>query len=541
MAILAGRHQGASASRSRIIRSSGCVSMGKFDCDYLWLAEPPRRSWRLHGLVAFLTIPLIYGAIWIDIHLWSGLQDPQTEHAIRGRETSVHRPTRHTHPAQAPLSLSASKIGQAARADSTAPGVQATPTNRTERLRLRQAIASPEPQATDDRRPEPGTPFLQNGDGHTEWHQLVIRPGDTLSIAFNRAGLSYMDSLKITHLPRYGSDFTTGLAPGDAMRVLSDGDGHVQAMDFPVDALHTLEIRREGDEFNGRMTLIDVTHRQAYVSGVIHSSFYTDALAAGLTANQLVQLNHIFDWDIDFTRDVQPGDRFAVIYDQLYRYGRKIENGPILAAALFARGHEIRALRFVWPDGGSAYYSPDGRAMKKGFTRAPADYTRISSGFNAARMHPILHRIRRHEGTDYAAPEGTPIHATGDGRIIFRGRRGGYGNMIIIRHRANLSTRYGHMSAFASGLGVGSAVKQGDVIGYVGMTGLATGPHVHYEVRIDGQPRNPQTVPLPQAQPLPRHYLARFKRHSAPLLSELDTLDDTRLARTDTTTANTAN
>ncbi|MFC3103446.1 OapA family protein [Salinisphaera aquimarina] len=374
------------------------------------------------------------------------------------------------------------------------------------------------------------------------WHEVRVRSGDTLSIAFNRNGLSYIDSLKIAHIPEHGNRFTRGLRAGDRMQVESDADGNVLALDYSIDPLHTLEVRPKGDSFTGRVVLANVEHRKAFASGKIDTSFYVDALEAGLSDNQIMKLVKIFGWDIDFALDIRPGDRFVVVYDELFRDGNKVGDGDILAASFTNDGRNVRAVRYTGEgNADTAYYSPEGRAMKKAFIRTPVDYTRISSGFNLSRKHPILNRIRRHEGTDYAAPSGTPIKATGNGRIVFRGRRGGYGNMIIIQHDTHLSTRYGHMSAFAKGYGVGSRVHQGDVIGYVGMTGLATGPHLHYEFRVDGSPKDPEKIALPKALPLPKKFMPDFKKTTAPLLAQLDTLSHTEVASLDSSTPENTN
>jgi murein DD-endopeptidase MepM/ murein hydrolase activator NlpD len=211
-----------------------------------------------------------------------------------------------------------------------------------------------------------------------------------------------------------------------------------------------------------------------------------------------------------------------VTYEEIWRDGAYVKDGPILAAEFVNQGREYRAVRYTDPDGAAHYYTPDGRSMHKAFLRAPVEFTRVSSRFNSARYHPILHRIRAHHGIDYAAPTGTPVKAAGDGRIRFAGVMGGYGNLVEIEHSRSVVTVYGHLSRFAQGTRVGAHVTQGTVIAYVGMTGLATGPHLHYEYRVNGVFKNPQTVNLPEAAPIDPRWREDFLLASAPLLAALE-------------------
>jgi murein DD-endopeptidase MepM/ murein hydrolase activator NlpD len=496
--------------------------MGKLiDHDYLWLqqAPPPRRTaTRLLSLITIALAAIGGGSYYITV-----------------ADTDVDRPSIAITPADSAIDAGPPAEIAAAGRDSTAryparayPAVAHAPAGGL--IAISQVIGS-NPDAVLDDAVRRFAAEPSSAQPTRAWRDVDIEPGDTLSIAFGRHGLSYMDSLDIAHLSKYGSYFTRELKDGDRMRVKADRQGHVEALDYPLDALRTLEIRRDDGRFSGRIISADVERRRAYTTGVITTSFYANARAAGLNDRQILKLNHIFAWDIDFGQDIQPGDRFVAVYDELYRDGRKVGNSSLLAAAFINKNHEYRALRFADGDGDAHYYTPAGQPMRKAFVRAPVDYTRISSPFNLARLHPILHRIRRHEGTDYAAPMNTPIHATGDGRIIFQGRRGGYGNMVIIRHSADITMRFGHMSRFARGLHTGSRVSQGQVIGYVGMTGLATGPHVHYEFRVDGKPRNPQTVRLPGVAPLSGSQLAAFRRHASPLMAQLDHMTETTVAQ----------
>ena len=255
--------------------------------------------------------------------------------------------------------------------------------------------------------------------------------------------------------------------------------------------------------------------------GVIRTSLFEDGDAAGLADPTILELARIFGWDIDFVLDLRDGDEFIVDYERIFQQGRYLQDGNILAARFVNQGREYEAVRYVGPDGAARYYTPDGRSMEKTFLRAPLEFRRVSSGFSLGRYHPILNRIRAHKGIDYAAPSGTPVRAAGDGVVRFRGWKGGYGNVIELQHGGSISTVYGHLSRFAAASRSGRAVRQGEVIGYVGMTGLATGPHLHYEYRVNGQFRNPATVRLPEAQPIDPTLRADFLRQTAPYMTAL--------------------
>lgn len=504
--------------------------MGKLiDQDYLWLQEQPQRRRSSTRLVpiAVVTLALLGGGwYYFAASNHDGLSNASstvapTDRSIDAR-TGVH--TSQLMPGRAtPGSARAYPAVAHVKATDLTPVNQIIGSDPASTLdQAIDALADGDSQSPDS----PADPSLPPG-----WQAIDIRPGDTLSIAFGRHALSYMDSLKLAHLPKYGRYFTRRLKTGDRLTIKADANGRIEALNYPIDSLHTIEIHRDGNDFTAQITTPDVDHQRAYASGVITTSFYADALASGLNDQQILKLNHIFSWDIDFAQDIQPGDRFVAVYDELYHDGQKIGNGALLAVAFINKGHVYRALRYKDDNGDVAYYTPSGRPMKQAFVRAPVNYTRISSPFSSDRMHPILHRIRRHTGTDYAAPSGTPIHATGSGRIIFQGRRGGYGNMVIIRHNADITMRFGHMSRFTQNLHAGSHVKQGEVIGYVGMTGLATGPHVHYEFRVDGTPKNPQTVSLPGMPPLTGTQLADFHQQTSTLVARLDDMSQTQVAR----------
>jgi len=258
-------------------------------------------------------------------------------------------------------------------------------------------------------------------------------------------------------------------------------------------------------------------HHYLTAQGIIRTSFAESAQEIGLPESLAEQLTSIFAWDIDFATNLRHGDQYTVVYEN------GLDQGPHIVAAEFVNQNRIlTAVRYVDELGDSNYYTPEGKAMRKAFLSTPVDFARISSHFNIHRKHPILNRIRAHKGVDYAARTGTPVKTTGDGTIAFLGRKGGYGQVIIVQHGLRYETLYGHLSRFKRGLQQGDSVKQGEIIGYVGQTGLATGPHLHYEFRVDGEHRNPELMQSSRnAMTLNHQHLADFKRQAQPLLARL--------------------
>jgi murein DD-endopeptidase MepM/ murein hydrolase activator NlpD len=349
--------------------------------------------------------------------------------------------------------------------------------------------------------------------------EVIVGRNDTLDGIFRRMSLNKADLAAIRNLPgiRQSLDF---LRPGDSIK-LTHTDGDIKELWRKVSDTQTLDVVRQDSGFEVKMINNPVEVRVRTANAVIDSSLFQAAGAANISDMVALKLANVFAWDIDFVLDIREGDRFTAEYEQIYQDGKYLRDGEVLAAEFVNNGKVYRAVRFVGDSGNVGYYSPTGLAMRKAFLRAPVEFTRVSSAFNPHRHHPILNLIRGHMGTDYAAPTGTPVHAAGDGHVSFEGQRGGYGNAIILTHGANVSTLYGHMSRFARNMHVGTRVQQGDVIGYVGMTGLATGPHLHYEYLTGGVHRNPQTVQLPGAEPLRAQELQRFREAAAPLIAAL--------------------
>ena len=348
---------------------------------------------------------------------------------------------------------------------------------------------------------------------------VVIGRNDTLDGIFRHNSLDMADLAALRQLPgiRQRLDF---LKPGDAIK-LTHTEGQLQELIRKVSETQTLDVVRQDGGFAVKMIDDPIEFRERTATATIDSSLFQAAGAAQISDGVALRLANIFGWDIDFVLDIRSGDRFTVVYQQVFQDGKFARDGEILAAEFVNNGKVYRAVRFVSDSGSVGYYTPNGLAMRKAFLRAPLEFTRVSSAFNPHRLHPILNTIRGHMGTDYAAPVGTPVHAAGDGHVSFAGWRGGFGNALILAHGSNVSTLYGHMSRFARNMHVGTRVQQGDVIGYVGMTGLATGPHLHYEYLMNGVHKNPQTVQLPGAEPLHADALQRFRSLAAPLIADL--------------------
>jgi murein DD-endopeptidase MepM/ murein hydrolase activator NlpD len=357
--------------------------------------------------------------------------------------------------------------------------------------------------------------------------QLTVHSGDTLDQLFRKNDLDLANLAAIVSLPEAAESLRL-LRPGDELTIEHEGRQLV-SLYRDLDLTNSLRISRGESGYTAEIIErpVDIRKRLAY--GRIDSSLFESAVAAGMSDKLVMSLAGIFAWDVDFVLDIRKGDDYYVVYEEIYQDGKYVTSGDIVAAEFNNNGRTFRAVRYVDSDGRTDYYTPEGRSLRKAFIRAPVDFTRISSAFNPNRRHPILNTIRAHKGVDYAAPSGTPIKAAGDGKIIFRGRKGGYGNCVIIQHGGNITTLYAHMSKFAKA-GLNSRVRQGDTIGYVGHTGLATASHLHYEYRLNGVHRNPRTVPLPQADPIKEEYRADFLAKAEPLLSELQHYKRTQVA-----------
>lgn len=395
-------------------------------------------------------------------------------------------------------------------------------------LTLRDAISVPLqlPQPTPDNSAE----SVAGGDApDTEWFTVNVKNGDTLGAIFSRIGVDTDQLQKIVSL---NSDTASlkRLHPGESFKFKVNAKGQLQELTYDTDAVHILRVENKGDSFHSTVIERPIDHRLARASAVITSSLFGAAQAAGLADNITLKLTKIFGWDVDFALGIREGDSFAVVFEEDYVDGKKVRDGEILAAEFKNRGKTYRALRYTDPNGQVAYYAPDGGNLRKAFLRTPVEFSRISSGFSLARLHPILNRIRAHKGVDYAAPMGTPVKATSDAMVAFVGKKNGYGNIVELTHNKHISTLYGHLSRFANGLHKGMRVAQGQTIAYVGMTGLATGPHLHYEVHVDGQYRDPLATKTIIAEPVLDKYRPDFLAKTQPMLSQLSLLEHVMVA-----------
>ena len=306
----------------------------------------------------------------------------------------------------------------------------------------------------------------------------------------------------------------TSIRPGKALDFYFNRAGQMISVSYPLSALKRLTVELEGNAVKEAIISdIEFDTVQRTVSADIRSSLYLAGQNAGLSNNLIMEMVRIFGWDIDFVQDIRVGDQFHVVFDEYQKDGEKLSDGQILAAEFTTQGHTYRAFRFEDEEGRPSYFTENGESMLGTFLRSPVEFSRISSRFGK-RKHPISKKWKAHKGVDYAASRGTPIRATADGKVISAGRNGGYGKTVVIRHAGRFTTLYAHMNGYAKGIKSGSRVKQGQTIGYVGTTGLSTGPHLHYEFRLDGVHRNPLTYKTPKASSVSEKNKAKFKQVS---------------------------
>ena len=356
---------------------------------------------------------------------------------------------------------------------------------------------------------------------------LTIGRGDTLDKLFRKHDLDLGHLSEISRLDEARKRFRR-LKPGDQFEITHDR-GDLVSMYSNLSLTSALKIERAESGFKAEIVERPIEKRKRLAYGTIDSSLFESAADAGLSDRVIMNIAGIFAWDVDFVLDIRTGDNYYVQYEEIWQNGEYVMDGEIIAAEFNNNGRTYHAIHFIDDEGRGDYFTPDGHSVRKAFLRAPVDFTRISSNFNPRRRHPILNTIRAHRGVDYAAPRGTPIKAAGDGKVIFRGVKGGYGNTIILQHGGNITTLYAHMSRFA-GARIGGRVRQGQTIGYVGATGLATANHLHYEYRLNGVHRNPRTVHLPQAHPIDQRYRQRFLATVEPIMQELEKFKNTQLA-----------
>ncbi|GLH20117.1 peptidase M23 [Pseudomonas atacamensis] len=379
------------------------------------------------------------------------------------------------------------------------------------------AETAPAPVAPAEKPKEPG---------HRE---VVVSKGDTLSTLFEKVGLPAASVHEILASDQQAKQFSQ-LKRGQKLEFELSPEGQLTSLHSKVSDVETITLTKNDKGYSFNRVTAKPTVRTAYVHGVINSSLSQSAARAGLSHSMTMDMASVFGYDIDFAQDIRQGDEFDVIYEQKVINGKAVGTGPILSARFTNRGKTYTAVRYTNKQGNSSYYTADGNSMRKAFIRTPVDFARISSKFSMGRKHPILNKIRAHKGVDYAAPRGTPIKAAGDGKVLLAGRRGGYGNTVIIQHGNTYRTLYGHMQGFAKGVKTGGSVKQGQVIGYIGTTGLSTGPHLHYEFQVNGVHVDPLGQKLPMADPIAKSERARFLAQSQPLMARMDQEKATMLA-----------
>ncbi|AVI82844.1 peptidase M23 [Pseudomonas syringae pv. tomato] len=359
--------------------------------------------------------------------------------------------------------------------------------------------------------------------------EVTVSKGDTLSTLFEKVGLPASTVHEVLASDKQARQFSK-LQNGQTLQFELSPDGQLKQLHTKLSELETISLSKSASGFVFNREISKPNVRNAYVHGVITSSLSQSAQRAGLTHTMTMDMANIFGYDIDFAQDIRKGDEFDVVYEQKVVNGKSVGTGNILSARFTNRGKTYTAVRYTSKQGTTNYYTADGNSMRKAFIRTPVDFARISSMFSMGRKHPILNKIRAHKGVDYAAPRGTPIKATGDGKVLLAGRRGGYGNTVIIQHGDTYRTLYGHMQGFAKGVQTGGTVKQGQVIGYIGTTGLSTGPHLHYEFQVNGVHVDPLGQKLPMADPIAKSEKQRFMQQSQPLMARMDQEKATTLA-----------
>lgn len=362
------------------------------------------------------------------------------------------------------------------------------------------------------------------------WYKEHVRRDDTLNTLLSRLNIRNRDSIDYIRNDSAASEIATALKPGHQIEAETDSDGNLVSLEYQLDADQFIAIKQTTAGYVANKITHPLEMRAILKSAEIKSSLFGATDDANIPDYIAVQVAEMFESEIDFHTDLRRGDHFNVIYEGRYDQGELLKTGDVLAAEFVNKGITYRAVGFRDANNEMHYYTPDGKSLHKSFLRSPLEFTRISSGFSLGRFHPILQRMKAHKGVDMAAPSGTRIKASGDAVVDFVGQKGGYGNVIVLKHNNGVSTVYGHLSRFANGLRRGAKVAQGEIIGFVGMTGLATGPHLHYEFLLNGQHRDPMTVALPKANPITANNEAQFQAISKQLTAQLNLLGTSNIA-----------
>lgn len=364
----------------------------------------------------------------------------------------------------------------------------------------------------------------------TVWKNFEVQRGDTLSTLFSKVGLSDRDMFQVLNSSDE-AQVLNRLYPGYKLDFMVPEQGNLEQLRVMSSPLEGYLFTRADNGYRAERILKEAQLEQAFKVGTIADSLFMAGQRENIPAIHIMEMANIFGGVIDFILDPRSGDEFSILYEEKFLDGEFIGAGDIIATRYINQGQVYTAVRYEDLNGEVGYYSPEGESMRKAFLRSPLDVFRISSNFNPNRRHPILNTIRAHKGTDYAAPRGTPIRATGDGRVSHVGRYGSFGNLVTINHAGGFETKYAHLNGYARGLSRGDRVRQGDVIGYVGSTGGATGPHLHYEFLVNGVHQNPRTIldRLPKAESIDPAEMDRFKAQTAELLERFQELNNSRL------------
>lgn len=351
-------------------------------------------------------------------------------------------------------------------------------------------------------------------------HSVEIKSGDSLSSVLSKYNVSPQDIYQVSQADKKQKELLR-MRPGQKINFTIDpNSGDLTQLVLVQNQLDSIKFDRDEKAFQRESISKTPEITQTYREATINNSLFVDGLQANIDEPLLIEMANIFGWDIDFALDIRKGDRFSILYEDKFLDGERIGHGNIIAAQFINNGRVFQAIRYESKKG-AHYYTPDGLAMRKAFLRTPVDFTRISSIFNPNRLHPIFKTSRPHRGVDYAAATGTPVKAAGDGRISFAGKQRGYGNVVIIDHGKGYQTLYAHLNGFARTIRRGKYVNQGNIIAYVGQTGWATGPHLHYEFRINGTHKNPVTVKLPNDDPMPKADLKKFLPYAQGIVATL--------------------
>jgi len=370
-----------------------------------------------------------------------------------------------------------------------------------------------------------GPPSKVDEAPQSRWETVTtrVRSGENLALIFNQNGFSATDLHYITTSKPWGAKLKN-IFPGNEIVFHADENNQLMRFTYSKGPLERLEFTREHEGFSGIKLTFEPERVLTYRHGKIINSLFIASQRAGLSDALTMRLAQIFQWDIDFVLDIRPEDAFFLLYEELYFNGELIGDGEILAAEFINQGEGFRAIQYTPSDrpGRPDYYAPNGQSMRKAFLRAPVEFSRISSNFNLRRVHPLFKTVRPHRGIDYAAPKGTPIVAAGDGKVSIASRTKPNGNYVVLNHGEQFVTKYLHLSKFGRNIKSGARVKQGQIIGYVGATGWATAPHLHYEFLVNGVHRNPRTVSLPNAAPIARDEMPFFKAQTQQYAALLD-------------------